>query len=68
MKRERGAEGAGRRRHESAGALLCIECGARSDEKAWGWRAHRIDDSENHWRPEIICYCPACAEREFGRP
>jgi hypothetical protein len=66
MKRERGAEGADRRRYE-AGALLCVECATHSDREAWGWRAHRIDDPENRWQPEIIFYCPACAEREFGR-
>jgi hypothetical protein len=68
MKRKRGAEGTGRRRHESAEVLVCVECSAFSIEHAWGWRAYRMDDPEHGDLPELAFYCPVCAEREFGGP
>jgi hypothetical protein len=42
---------------------VCAECGARwlpVDQERW--LAHLTDDEP----PEIACYCPKCAEREFG--
>ncbi len=40
--------------------MICIECGAEADERAEGWRSYlTVDD-------EALCYCRACAEREFG--
>jgi hypothetical protein len=68
MQHERGAEGAGRRKYESAEPLVCVECGTLSDNDAWGWRAYRMDDPERHWLPALALYCPICAEREFGGP
>jgi len=41
----------------------CVECDARwlaADEKRW--RAYLTDDEP----PEVVSYCPDCAEREFG--
>ena len=40
--------------------LECLECGACSEE-ARGWRAYLDDDSS-----DVLVYCAACAEREFG--
>jgi hypothetical protein len=68
MERERGTERAGRRRYESAGLLVCVECGTLSDEEARGWRAYRMNYPEHHARPAIACYCPMCAEQEFEGP
>jgi hypothetical protein len=41
----------------------CAECEARwlpADEERW--QAWLTDDGP----PELVFYCPACAEREFG--
>jgi hypothetical protein len=41
----------------------CAECEAHwlpADEKHWS--AHHTDDEP----PKLACYCPDCAEREFG--
>jgi hypothetical protein len=41
----------------------CAECEARwlrADEKRWS--AYLTDDEP----PEVVIYCPDCAEREFG--
>ena len=47
--------------------LRCEECGCTT-ELARGWRAMIVDDEED---PEmdayVVCYCPSCAQREFGR-
>ena len=68
MKRERDAEGAGSPPHDDApDPLECIECGAFSDEHAWGWRAYRMDDFGQFRVATVSFYCPNCAEREFGR-
>jgi hypothetical protein len=42
--------------------LVCIECGAAraAEEDPAGRQAHRAD------LEEVVVYCPACAEREFG--
>jgi hypothetical protein len=47
--------------HQVAGVLVCVECGARSEDDARGWRAYLDDDSTDVWT-----YCADCAEREFG--
>lgn len=44
---------------EAKEPLVCVECGATSEEGK-GWRALRVD------LYEIGLYCPVCAEREFG--
>ena len=67
MKREKGAEGSGRRRY-AAELFECVECSTLSNDRAWGWRAYRMDDPEEGELPALAFYCPACAEREFGSP
>ena len=47
--------------HQVTFVLECIECGARSEEDARGWRAYLDEDSIGVWT-----YCGECAEREFG--
>jgi len=45
--------------------LECGECGETAVGSARGWRAYLCDvddDGEN----EVLCYCPRCAEQEFG--
>ena len=47
---------------DRGGTLRCVECGARADDRALGWRAYlTVDD-------EPATYCPGCAEREFDGP
>lgn len=41
------------------GVLECLECEEQSGE-ARGWKAF-LDDER-----ELLVYCAACAEREFG--
>lgn len=45
--------------------LTCLECGARSDNHARGWRAVMGGGFEGE-PVEVGVYCPDCAEREFG--
>jgi ribosomal protein L44E len=51
---------------DQARELRCTECGAVSRDGR-GWRAYfvgvgdEVDPDE-----EVVTYCPACAEREFG--
>ena len=47
-------------RAQLADALVCVECGTGSTDRALGWQAHRVD------LEEIAFYCPGCAGREFG--
>jgi hypothetical protein len=68
MKRERGAEGAGRREYAPPEPLVCVECRTVSSFYAWSWRAYRIADPERHGAPTLAFYCPACADREFEGP
>jgi hypothetical protein len=68
MAQKRGTEGTGRLRHASAELLVCVECSAVSKERAWGWRAYRMDDPEQEEFPALALYCPACSEREFDGP
>jgi hypothetical protein len=51
---------------ETSVALRCVECGAEADEIANGWRAYRAGDLEEDDVVEVLMFCPACAEREFG--
>jgi hypothetical protein len=46
--------------------LLCIECGALSSRDAAGWRAYIAYLEEDGDPPEVVVYCPACVEFEFG--
>jgi hypothetical protein len=48
--------------------VRCQECGALADEEARGWRAYRCDlaDEFGSDEPEVVYYCPECADREFG--
>jgi hypothetical protein len=45
--------------------LVCLECGAESVGGAVGWRAYMGGGCDGD-EVEIGCYCPDCAEREFG--
>lgn len=44
--------------------LTCLECGARSDEHARGWRAY-IGGGFDNGPVEVGAFCPDCAAREF---
>jgi hypothetical protein len=47
--------------------LVCEKCGAPSSAAATGWRAYRSDDLEDEEdEPEVVFFCPGCAEDEFG--
>jgi hypothetical protein len=54
-----------RRAHASGVAffLLCAECQAVTDVFERGWRAYYACDEP---RRDLVFFCPACAEREFG--
>jgi len=40
--------------------LVCVECGAESEDGAVGWRAFlTVDD-------DVAVYCGDCAREEFG--
>jgi hypothetical protein len=36
-------------------------------KRAEGWCGYRVDEPYTDEPPELAFYCPACAEREFGR-
>jgi hypothetical protein len=42
-----------------AGVIVCLECEEHSNE-ARGWKAFLDEELE------LLVYCAACAEREFG--
>ena len=44
---------------QAEAVLECLECGETSAE-AHGWRAYVDEEAE------LLVYCAACAEREFG--
>jgi hypothetical protein len=46
--------------------LRCIECDATSDAGAESWRAYIAFLEEDGEPPEVVSYCPSCAEFEFG--
>ena len=47
--------------------LRCAEC-----RRVWlpeddqRWRAYHACNEDLHERPELVFYCPTCAERAFG--
>jgi hypothetical protein len=46
--------------------IRCAECGREQREGERGWQAlHGREQPEDV--PEVIVFCPHCAEREFGR-
>lgn len=45
--------------------VRCIECDVVATGPADGWKAH-ISDATDDVPAEVVIYCPACAEREFG--
>jgi hypothetical protein len=59
---------ASRRGHQHIALVTCQECNRATDPEWRGWRAYRSDDPELDEPPALAFYCPACAEREFGRP
>ncbi|HEU5362731.1 MAG TPA: hypothetical protein VFU56_05270 [Gaiellaceae bacterium] len=54
--------------HRSINIVECRECGISSGAFWIRWRAYRCDDPERDEPPTLAFYCPACADREFGRP
>jgi hypothetical protein len=54
-----------RRLREELGGPTCVECGARSSNRARGWCAY-IGDVRDQEPLEVFVFCPECAEREFG--
>ena len=47
--------------------LRCEQCGCTT-KPARGWRAKIIDDEEDpEVDPYVVCFCPTCAQREFGQ-
>jgi hypothetical protein len=47
--------------------VRCEECGRVAEGDARGWEAHRADDPSEGNEPEVVFFCPDCAEWEFGR-
>lgn len=45
--------------------LECVECGDAARDSGAGWKAYVADGFEFP-ASEVLVYCPACAEREFG--
>jgi hypothetical protein len=50
----------------TAAPLVCVECAAESTGNAEGWRAYVAFLEEDGEPPEVVLYCPRCAEFEFG--
>lgn len=46
--------------------LACAQCDRRSDRLARGWEGHLAGVPEEGEKVEIVFFCPACVEREFG--
>ena len=47
--------------------LVCVECGVTGLGDMRGWRAYRSDDLEDEEdQPNVLFYCPVCAQQEFG--
>jgi hypothetical protein len=57
-----------RQHPQTMNMVHCRECGISSGAFWIRWRAYRTDDPEFHEPPALAFYCPACADREFGRP
>jgi hypothetical protein len=45
---------------------VCVECRRRPEAEARGWQAHLVPRDDDEEEDEIVFFCPACAEREFG--
>ena len=45
--------------------LVCVACDRPADASARGWQAH-LADLDDDGQDEIVLFCPACADREFG--
>jgi hypothetical protein len=50
-----------------ATTVQCAECTNSSGLYWHGWGAYRVDDPDTAEPPALAFYCPACAQREFGR-
>jgi hypothetical protein len=48
--------------HPLVDDLVCVECGRGWVGPVERWRVYVTEDDP----PELVTYCPACAEREFG--
>jgi hypothetical protein len=51
--------------------VRCEECGAEASIKAQRWRAYRadlIDEADDGKGPDVVFYCPTCADEQFGPP
>jgi hypothetical protein len=46
--------------------LQCTECGRWSDDEARGWRLCRVGEIDPDDTPDLVTFCPDCAEREFS--
>jgi hypothetical protein len=46
--------------------LRCTECGMPSSGAAAGWRAYIAFLEEDGEPPEVVVFCPDCAELELG--
>lgn len=43
--------------------LRCEECKRPwTEDELYGWRSYLTDDEP----PDVVLFCPECAEREFG--
>ena len=46
--------------------LRCTECGLLSHGDSSGWRAYIAFLEEDGEPPEVVVFCPTCAELEVG--
>ena len=46
--------------------LWCAECLLLADDQASGWRVLRVDVPGEDDEPQLVAFCPDCAEPEFG--
>lgn len=46
-------------------SIVCVECSRPAVASAKRWQAH-LADLHDDGQDEIVFYCPACADREFG--
>jgi hypothetical protein len=46
--------------------MVCEQCNARPEGRAWGWLAFRIEAEDEAAAPQITFYCPRCSHYEFG--
>jgi hypothetical protein len=57
---------ADRETSEELHVLACVECPRVSTATARGWKAYHMDDPHTNEPPDLVFYCPSCAEAEFG--